>query len=100
MDNKIDILIVDDRPENLLLLQHILADQGYNIINASSGEEALALLLDNDIALVLLDVQMPGMDGYETAELMRGTAKTQHIPIVFVTAISEEKKHVFKGHIQ
>ncbi len=98
MDTNIDILVVDDRPDNLLVLQHILADQGYNIINAGSGEEALALMLDHDIALVLLDVQMPGMDGFETAELMRGTAKTQHIPIVFVTAISEEKKHIFKGY--
>ena len=98
MDTNIDILVVDDRPNNLLLLQHILAGQGYNIINAGSGEEALALLLDHDIALVLLDVQMPGMDGYETAELMRGTAKTQNIPIVFVTAISEEKNHIFKGY--
>ncbi len=98
MDTNIDILVVDDKPENLLLLEHILADQGYNIIKAGSGEEALARLLDYDIALVLLDVQMPGMNGYETAELMRGTAKTQHIPIVFVTAISEEKKHIFKGY--
>ncbi len=98
MDNNIDILVVDDRPENLLLLQHILADQGYNIINAGSGDEALALLLDHDIALVLLDVQMPGMDGFETAELMRGAAKTQHVPIVFVTAIGEEKKHISKGY--
>ncbi len=98
MDNKIDILVVDDRPENLLLLEHILADQGYNIIKAGSGEQALALLLDYDIALVLLDVQMSGMNGYETAELMRGMAKTQHVPIIFVTAISEEKKHIYKGY--
>jgi CheY-like chemotaxis protein/HPt (histidine-containing phosphotransfer) domain-containing protein len=92
------ILIVDDRPENLLALEKILERPGLEIIKASSGNEALGLLLDRDFALVLLDVMMPEMDGFETAELMRGNSETCHIPIIFVTAISKQQKHVFKGY--
>ncbi|MCP5049150.1 MAG: response regulator [bacterium] len=92
------ILIVDDRPENLLALEKILERPGLKIIKAHSGNEALGLLLDHDFALVLLDVMMPEMDGYETAELMRGNSETKQIPIIFVTAINKEKKHVFKGY--
>jgi len=100
MDNteKINILLVDDRPENLLALETILNRPGLNLLKALSGNEALGLLLDYDFALILLDVQMPEMDGFETAELMRGNAETRHIPIIFVTAISKEQKHVFKGY--
>ena len=93
-----NILIVDDKPANLLALRKILARPGVNIIEASSGNDALALLLEHDVALVLLDVQMPDMDGFETAELMRGNEETKHIPIIFVTAISKEQKYVFKGY--
>ncbi|MGR3173367.1 MAG: diguanylate cyclase [Candidatus Scalindua sp.] len=93
-----DILIVDDKPANLLALRKILKRPGLNIIEAKSGNEALALLLEHDIALILLDVQMPDMDGFETAELMRGNEETKHIPIIFVTAISKEQKYVFKGY--
>ncbi|MCP4401382.1 MAG: EAL domain-containing protein [bacterium] len=92
------ILLVDDRPENLLALEHVLDDLDCLISTATSGPEALRLLLKHDFALVLLDVQMPGMDGFEVAEMMRGKRKTQHIPIIFVTAISKEQKHVFKGY--
>jgi len=95
---KIDILIVDDRPENLLVLEKILENPGVNILKANSGNEALGLLLEYDFALVLLDVQMPFMDGFETAELMRGNNKTRHIPIIFITAISKDPIHVFKGY--
>ncbi len=94
----VDILIVDDRPENLLSLESILEAPGINLIKANSGNEALSLVLKHDIALVILDVQMPEMDGFETAELMRGTARTRNIPIIFVTAISKEEKHIFKGY--
>ncbi len=93
-----DILIVDDKPANLLALRKILERPGLNIIEAKSGNEALALLLEYDFALILLDVQMPDMDGFETAELMRGNEETKHIPIIFVTAISKEQKYVFKGY--
>ncbi len=95
---KINILIVDDRYENLLALEGVLDNPDLNIIKAMSGNEALAKLVENDFALVLLDVQMPDMDGFETAKLMRGIEKTKFIPIIFVTAISKEQKYVFKGY--
>ena len=100
MDNTehTNILLVDDRPENLLALETILRRPGLNLVKAHSGNEALGILLDYDFALVLLDVQMPEMDGFETAELMRGSEETRYIPIIFVTAISKEQKHVFKGY--
>lgn len=98
MTNALDILIVDDRPENLLTLEHLLESPDLNIVRANSGQEALGLLLDHDFALVLLDVQMPDMDGFETAELMRGNKRTRHIPIIFVTANHTESKHIFRGY--
>jgi signal transduction histidine kinase len=98
MEKKFNILIVDDRPENLLTLESILESPQLNIIKASSGNEALGLLLEYDVALVLMDVQMPGMDGFETAEIMRSSERTKHIPIIFVTAISKQRKHIFKGY--
>ncbi len=95
---KYNILVVDDRPENLLTLEGILDSPELNIIKANSGNEALGLLLEHTVALVLMDVQMPGMDGFETAEIMRSSEKTRHIPIIFVTAISKQRKHIFKGY--
>ena len=92
------ILIVDDKPENLLVLESLLEDMDCNVIKASSGNEALGLMLDYDFALVLLDVQMPEMDGFETAELMKGNELTRYIPIIFVTAISKEEFSIFKGY--
>jgi response regulator RpfG family c-di-GMP phosphodiesterase len=92
------ILIVDDRIENLVALEKTLADLDTEIIRATSGEEALAALLNNTVALILLDVQMPDMDGFETASLIRSNEDTQHIPIIFVTAISKDRKHVFSGY--
>lgn len=94
----IPVLIVDDRPENLLSLEELLCDQGYELVRASSGNEALRLTLKQDFALVLLDVQMPDMDGFETAELMRANPKTRHIPIIFVTAGMKDLKFLFKGY--
>ena len=93
-----NLLIVDDRPENLLAVEAILEGPGLNIVKASSGKEALGLMLEYDFALVLLDVQMPGMDGFETAELMRGNERTKYVPIIFVTAISKEAKYIFRGY--
>jgi len=95
---KVNILAVDDREENLLALESWLSGPDLNVIKATSGNEALGLMLEYDIALVLLDVQMPDMDGFETAELMRGSDRTMRIPIIFVTAISTDQKHVFKGY--
>ena len=97
-NEKTKILLVDDRPENLLVLENILEASELEFYKATSGNEALGLVLSNDFALVLLDVQMPGMDGFEIAELMRGIEKTKHIPIIFVTAISKEERHIFKGY--
>ena len=94
----INILIVDDRKENLLVLESILEPLSVNIVKASSGNEALGLLFDYDFAVALIDVQMPDMDGFEVAEIMRSSERTAHIPIIFVTAISMEQKHVFKGY--
>ncbi len=95
---KIDILVVDDREENLLAIESIIDTDEINLKKALSGNEALGLMFDYDFALVLMDVQMPGMDGFETAELMRGSDKTRHIPIIFITAINKEKKHIFRGY--
>ncbi len=93
-----NILIVDDKPANLLALRKILTKPELNIIEASSGNDALALLLKHDFALVLLDVQMPDMDGFEAAEIIRGNKETKSIPIIFVTAINKERKYIFEGY--
>ncbi len=93
-----NILMVDDTPENLYSLEAILEAPGRNLIKANSGAEALKVLLKSDISLVLLDVQMPGMDGFEVAEIMRSNPKTKSVPIVFVTAINKDQKYVFKGY--
>jgi two-component system, cell cycle response regulator len=92
------ILLVDDRRENILVLEAILERPDLDIFFATSGNEALSLLLDYEFALVLLDVQMPGMDGFETAEMIRCREKTMHTPIIFVTAISKDERYVFAGY--
>jgi signal transduction histidine kinase len=96
--NQFNILIVDDRKENLITLESLIQNPSLNIIQALSGNEALSALLEHDIALVLMDVQMPGMDGFETAELMRGSERTRHIPIIFITATYRQPKHIFRGY--
>ena len=92
------ILLVDDRPENLITLEGILESPELVIYTAGSGNEALGLLLEHNFALVLMDVQMPGMDGFETAEIMRANDRTKHVPIIFVTAINKQRKHIFQGY--
>ncbi|MDI1339342.1 hybrid sensor histidine kinase/response regulator [Polaromonas sp.] len=92
------VLIVDDLPGNLLALNALIRRDGREIYQASSGEEALDLLLEHDFALALLDVQMPGMSGLELAGLMRGTEKTRQIPIIFVTAAGKEQNYAFTGY--
>lgn len=91
-------LLVDDLKGNLLTLESLLRPEGATIFRAQSGEEALELLLEHDFALALVDVQMPGMNGFELAEYMRGTEKTRHIPIIFVTAGSRVQEGVFQGY--
>ncbi|MGB2249018.1 MAG: response regulator [Alcanivorax sediminis] len=95
---KQNILVVDDHKENLIALEAILEGDSRNLVMAQSGNEALNLALKHDFALALLDVQMPDMDGFEVAELMRQNKKTRNIPIIFVTAISKEQKYVFRGY--
>lgn len=97
-DHRAKVLIVDDLPENLLALDALIRQDDRVIFQASNGEDALALLLQHEFALAILDVQMPGMNGFELAELMRGTEKTRSIPIVFVTAAGKELNYAFKGY--
>ena len=92
------ILLVDDRLENLLVLEEVLKDIDCRILKAQSGQEALRQVLKHDLALVFLDVQMPGMDGFEVAELMRRKQRAQQVPIIFLTAINKEQQAVFKGY--
>ena len=94
----VDILIVDDRPENLLALEAILEPLGQHLVRASSGEDALRCLLERDFAVILLDVQMPNMNGFETARLIKSRQRTRFIPIIFLTAISKEAEYVFRGY--
>ncbi|MBF0317079.1 MAG: response regulator [Nitrospirae bacterium] len=95
---KQNILIVDDRTENLLVLETILQSPEINIVKATSGQEALWQLLNNNFALILLDVQMPQMNGFEVAELIRKNNKTKNLPIIFISAVSTERKFIFKGY--
>jgi two-component system sensor histidine kinase/response regulator len=91
-------LLVDDLEENLLALSALLARNDVELLTARSGSEALELLLVHDVALAFLDVQMPDMDGFELAELLRGSERTRHIPLIFVTAGAREKHRMFKGY--
>ena len=96
--NRINILMVDDSPTNLLALESVLRAPDRNLIRASSGEEALRYLLDNEAAVVLLDVYMPGIDGLQTAELIRGREKSRDIPIIFLTANTTGHNHLSRGY--
>jgi two-component system sensor histidine kinase/response regulator len=91
-------LLVDDREENLLALSMLLQGDNVELLKARSGAEALDLLLSHDFALALVDVQMPEMDGFELAELMRGSERTRHVPIVFITAGAHDQHRLFKGY--
>ena len=91
-------LLVDDLEENLLALSALRAAPNIEILRARSGREALELLLEHEVALALVDVQMPEMDGFELAELMRGTERTRHVPIIFVTAGAHEQHRLFQGY--
>src|SRR5258706_8953229 len=92
------ILVVDDEPKSLYALQELLSSLEQNLMVAQSGEEALKLALKNDFAVILLDVRMPGMDGFETAKLIRGRERSKETPIIFLTAQADEMTSMFKGY--
>jgi PAS domain S-box-containing protein len=94
------ILIVDDHPANLVALEAILSPLGHDLLRAQSGEEALKQILRHDFALILLDVQMSGMNGFDTAALVKQHPRSRHIPIIFITALSRDSEHVFQGYSQ
>src|SRR5438128_1075337 len=91
------ILIVDDQPENLMALEAVLSELGENVVKASSGREALKFLLDNEVAIILLDIKMPGMTGFEIAELVRQREISKRTPIIFLTAMYTEDIHESQG---
>src|SRR5205807_9610925 len=91
------ILLVDDRPENLQTLTAVLEPLGFPLVAASSGGEALRLLLERDFALILLDVRMPGLDGLETARLIKGRGRSSDVPIVFLTAARADAQDISRG---
>jgi signal transduction histidine kinase/PleD family two-component response regulator len=93
-----NVLLVDDKAENLLALESVLEDLGQNLVRAMSAREALRFLLLEDVALILLDVQMPGVNGFELAELIRERPRTQHTPIIFISATSVNDQYIFKGY--
>lgn len=98
MNEAIKILLVDDVPQNIVALDALLRRPGVEALHAKSGAEALELLLRHDIALALVDVQMPEMDGFELAELMRGSPRTRHVPIIFLTATDRDAIRTFRGY--
>src|SRR4029077_17734768 len=97
-DRKADILLVDDTPANLVALEAVLGDLGQNLVKAHSGTDALRYLMDHDVAIILMDVQMPGMDGFETAEFIRHRERSRYTPIIFLTAHERTDTQVFKGY--
>jgi signal transduction histidine kinase len=98
MTEQVDILLVDDHEENLLALESILVDSSYNLVRAQSGRDALREVLRHDFALILLDVAMPDLDGYETARLIRARDRSRDTPIIFLTANYRSDDHVFQGY--
>ena len=98
MAEKANILLVDDREENLVALEAILSSLDQNIIRARSGEEALRALLTNEFAVILLDIVMPGMDGFEIARAIKRRRKTREVPIIFLTAVDAGPDYAFRGY--
>ncbi len=95
---KVDILLVDDRPDGLVTIEAVLKDPSYNLIKAGSGREALGYVLNHDFAVILMDVQMPDMDGFETARMIKQRDRSKHVPIIFVTAINKADEFVSLGY--
>lgn len=99
MNERAKILMVDDRPENLLALEAILGPMNLDLVRANSGEEALRALLQADFALILLDAQMPGMDGFDTAARIKRRTRTKDVPIIFLTAFGEDPSSSYRGYV-
>src|SRR5436190_22871461 len=97
-EEKVNVLLVDDRADKLLALQAVLRELNQNVVVAKSGKEALRALLQMEFAVILLDVSMPGMDGFETASLIRQRPATEHTPIIFVTSMNQSENHVARGY--
>ena len=98
MTERARILLVDDREQNLLALEAVLSSLDQVLVKASSGEEALRALLKDDYALILLDAQMPGMDGFETASRIKARMRTKNVPIIFLTAVDTDQQHAYRGY--
>ena len=98
MTDRARILLVDDRPQNLLALEAILNTLDQTLVRAGSGEEALRALLRDEFALILLDAQMPGMDGFETAARIKARERTKNVPIIFLTAVDEDQRLAYRGY--
>jgi PleD family two-component response regulator len=97
-ETPVNILLVDDQPANLLALEAVLEGLGQNLVKARSGEEALRQLIQKDFAVILLDVLMPGMNGFETATLIRDRDRSRHMPIIFLTAGGKSEIEMFQGY--
>jgi CheY-like chemotaxis protein len=97
-EKRVNILLVDDQPANLLALEAVLESLGQNLVRANSGEEALRQLIQKDFAVILLDVLMPGMDGFETAGWVRHRDRSRHTPIIFLTAGGKTETEMFQGY--
>src|SRR5438477_7715333 len=97
-DDRVKILLVDDQPDNLLSAEAVLESLGEEIVKAQSGREALRQLLQSDFAVILLDIMMPGMDGFETATLIRQRERSRHTPIIFLTALGRSEEHILQGY--
>ncbi len=98
MEEKINILLVDDNPQNLMALEAVLTSPKYNLVLADSGKAALRFLLQQDFAMILMDVQMPDMDGYETAQHIQSSEKTRGVPIIFMSAAHRSSEDITKGY--
>ena len=97
MNERAKILLVDDHDENLLALEAVLSSLDQVLVSVSSGEKALRALLKDDFALILLDAQMPGMDGFETAAQIKSRPRTRDIPIIFLTAVDADHRNAYRG---
>lgn len=98
LNEKVKILLVDDREENLIALEAILSSLDQDLVRARSGEEALKALLTDEYAVILLDVVMPGMDGFETARDIKRRKRTRDVPIIFLTAVNSDPDYAFRGY--
>src|SRR3954470_21173480 len=98
-EDQVNILIVDDEPKNLTVLESVLDDPGYRLVRAGSGEEALLALMADEFAVLVLDVRMPGMNGFEVAQLVKERRKTARIPIIFLSAYYNEDQHILEGYV-